>query len=103
MRKTVITAHPKSDRRSRQTHRFMDEVYREMFQLEAGRPGAEMGLCLALLRARVAADRRLGKAEDWSWLKIVCPVCLKMIEDSLGRGGTVASTSQTCCHSRAKI
>jgi hypothetical protein len=33
----------------------MDEVYREMYQLEARHPGAEMGLALALLRAHVAA------------------------------------------------
>jgi len=69
----------------------MDEVYREMYQLEAGRPGAEMGLALALLRARVAADLPSEKYKDWDWLKNVSPICLKMIEDSLDRSGTVAS------------
>ncbi len=69
----------------------MDEVYREMYQLEAGRPGAEMGLALALLRARVAADRESEKSKDWGWLKSVFPICLKMIEESLDRGSTVAS------------
>ncbi len=76
---------------SRRIHRMMDEVYREMYQLEAGRPGAEMGLALALLRARVAADLPLENRKDWEWLKTVSPLCLKMIEDSLHRGGTVAS------------
>ena len=69
---------------------MMDEVYREMYQLEAGRPGAEMGLALALLRARVAADLPAENRKEWKWLKTVSPICLKMIEDSLRRGGTVA-------------
>ena len=75
----------------RRIHRLMDEVYREMYQLESGRPGSEMGLALALIRARVAADRKLENSKDWDWLKSVCPICLKMIEESLNRGSTVAS------------
>lgn len=77
----------------------MDEVYREMYQLEAGRPGAEMALALALLRARVAADRPSEKHKDWNWLKTVCPICLKMIEDSLCRCG--ARVSLPCRSSAA--
>ena len=69
----------------------MDEVYREMYQLEIGRPGAEMGLALALLRARVAADCESKRDKEWDWLKTVCPIGLELIEDSLDRGGTVAS------------
>lgn len=68
---------------SRRIHRVMDEVYREMYLLEAGRPGAEMGLALALLRARVTADRKSEKDKDWNWLKTVSPICLRMIEASL--------------------
>jgi hypothetical protein len=68
----------------------MDEVYREMYLLEAGRPGADIGLALALLRARVAADHQSEKTEDWEWLKAVLPICLAMIEKSLDRGGTVS-------------
>ncbi len=45
-----------------------DEVYRQMFRLETNRPGADLGLALALLRA---------------WLKKVCPICLLMIESSV--------------------
>jgi len=62
-----------------------------MYQLEARHPGAEMGLALALLRAHVAADFSSEKSMDWDWLKNVSPICLKMIEDSLNRSGTVAS------------
>jgi len=68
-----------------------------MFQLEAGHPGKELGLALALLRARVAADVRLEKGEDWSWLKIISPICLKMIEDSLNRRSAAAPGSEPCC------
>ncbi len=67
----------------------MVEVYREMFQLEAMRPGAEMGLALALLRACVAADAAPEKGEDWNWLRSICPFCLTMIEESLTQGGTI--------------
>ncbi|HWG21517.1 MAG TPA: hypothetical protein VG225_13390 [Terracidiphilus sp.] len=65
-----------------------NEVYREMFHLEAMRPGAEMGLALVLLRACVAADAPSERTEDWKWLKPLCPFCLKMIDESLNRGGT---------------
>lgn len=76
---------------SRAVHRLMDEVYREMYQLESGRPGAEMGLALALLRAHVSAGRSSRKGMDWDWLKTVSPICLKMIEESLDCGSAVAS------------
>jgi hypothetical protein len=91
MRRTGTMTHHKSDPGLRRIHRLMDEVYREMYRLEVGRPGAEMGLALALLRARIASDRESEKRNDWEWLKTVCPICLKMIEDSLDRGGAVAS------------
>jgi hypothetical protein len=41
---------------SRRLTHLQDEVYREMLRPEGGRPGAEMGLALALLRAWVATD-----------------------------------------------
>lgn len=63
--------------------RFQDEVYREMFRLEGRRPGAEMGLALALLRAWVAMERMPG--DDREWLRTISPIGLKMIEDSLER------------------
>jgi hypothetical protein len=74
---------------SRSMNRLMDEVYREMFLLEAKHPGAEMGLALALLRAWVAAEASADKARAWNWLTTICPICLKMIEESLNEGGAV--------------
>jgi hypothetical protein len=63
-----------------------DEVYREMLLLEVNRPGSEMGLALALLRAVVQSDS-FSEHEDFvGWLKTVCPLGLHMIEVSLGEG-----------------
>jgi hypothetical protein len=55
-----------------------------MFLLESHRPGAEMGLALALLRAYVHADSLTNPDEMRDWLKTICPIGLHMIEDSLG-------------------
>lgn len=91
MQRTHTMKHRRTSAGTRCVHRMMDAVYREMYQLESGRPGSEMGLALALIRARVAADRKSEKGGDWDWLKSVCPICLKMIEESLDRGSTAAS------------
>ena len=66
-------------------NRLMDEVYRQMFLLEERRPGSEVGLALALLRAWVAADTPREGSEECAWLKKICPVCLEMIEGEAGR------------------
>jgi len=66
-----------------------DEVYRRMFLLEEGRPGAEMGLALALLRAWLAADSKPASDEERDWLKKVPPICLEMIEATLQANGAV--------------
>lgn len=63
--------------------RLQDEVYREMLRLEGRRPGAEMGLALALLRAWVGMEA--VPDGDREWLVRVSPIGLKMIEDSLER------------------
>lgn len=69
---------------TRKMNRLKDEVYREMLLLEVNRPGAEMGLALALLRA-VVRSGSFGDPEDFrKWLKDVCPLGLQMIEESLG-------------------
>lgn len=102
MRKALRIGHPRDGHGARHIHRFMDDVYREMFQLESRHPGAEMGLALALLRARVAADREPRKGSEWTWLKTVCPICLKMIEDSLNQGGTVRTITEPGCTSFKK-
>jgi hypothetical protein len=68
---------------TRRVTRLQDEVYREMFRLEGGLPGAEMGLALALLRAWVAVERL--PEDDREWLRTISPIGLRMIEESLER------------------
>jgi hypothetical protein len=67
--------------------RIKDEVYRQMFRLEESRPGAEIGLALALLRAWLAADSKPAGDEDRDWLKKISSICLEMIEAALEAGG----------------
>ena len=75
---------------SRKSHRLQDAVYREMFLLEAKRPGAEMGLALALLRVMAASNQMANREEIRDWLATICPHCLKMIERSLNEYGACA-------------
>lgn len=63
----------------------MDEVYREMYLLEAGRSGAELDLALALLRAWVATDSKREGTGNREWLSKVSPICVQMIEAALNR------------------
>ncbi len=60
-----------------------DDVYCQMFRLEERRPGSDMGLALALLRAWIATDCNPEAGEDRDWLRKVSPICLQMIEASL--------------------
>ena len=69
---------------ARKMNRLKDEVYREMLLLEMNRPGAEMGLALALLRAIVQSESLRKQEEFEQWLTSVCPLGLQMIEASLG-------------------
>ena len=94
-REIVIMARHENDPKSRQIHRLMDEVYREMFLLEVNRPGAEMGLALALLRAVIQSDSLVEEEEFRGWVKTICPVALQTIEESLKRGCAGCSTSRT--------
>jgi hypothetical protein len=68
---------------SRKASRLQDAVYREMYLLEASKPGAEMGLALALLHAVVESEQTTDHEEIRVWLKSVCPLCLQMIESAL--------------------
>ena len=70
----------------RKMNYLKDEVYREMLLLEVNRPGSEMGLALALLRAIVQSDSFSEQEDFGGWLKTVCPLGLRMIEVSLGEG-----------------
>ena len=69
---------------TRKANHLKDEVYREMLLLEVNRPGAEMGLALALLRAVVQSNCHGDQKELREWLKTVCQLGLRMIETSLG-------------------
>src|SRR5215469_5803786 len=71
---------------ARRMNSLKDEVYREMLLLEMNRPGAEMGLALALLRAIVQSESLQKQEEFEQWLASVCPLGLQMIEASLGEG-----------------
>lgn len=65
---------------SRRCERLKDEVYRQMYRLEAHRPGAELALAIALLRAWIASDTEVDMPQSREWLIKICPICLPMIE-----------------------
>jgi hypothetical protein len=58
-----------------------DEVYRQMFRVEAGRPGAPGQLAVALLRAWMALDSN-ARTADRLWLRKICPLCIALLEAS---------------------
>jgi hypothetical protein len=63
--------------------RIRDEVYRQMFRLEAQRPGAERDLAIALLRAWMTLCSKPQGAKEKPWLTKISPICLQMIESVL--------------------
>jgi hypothetical protein len=65
---------------SHRGNRLKDEVYRQMFLLEEGRGGADIGLALALLRAWAATDTKPEADDPRDWLRRVSPICVQMIE-----------------------
>ena len=77
VRKDTIRSRPPSRNHDEQ---LKDEVYRQMFRLEAGRSGAELDLTIALLRAWLASDSDSGVCKSRQWLKKICPICLLMIK-----------------------
>ena len=60
--------------------KLKDEVYRQMYRLEANRPGADLDLAIALLRGWLAPYPQTECAGLREWLEKVCPICLLMIE-----------------------
>jgi hypothetical protein len=75
-------AKPNTPSRKQAVH-LKDEVYRQMMRLEVGRPGAEMGLAISLVRAWQAAGSQAESSEERDWLKKISPICLQMIETAL--------------------
>jgi hypothetical protein len=73
------TAKPPSSP-SRRYERLKDEAYRQMYRLEASRPGAELALAIALLRAWITSDTEAEMPNSRDWLMKICPICLPMIE-----------------------
>ncbi len=67
---------------SRANHReaLKDEVYRQMFRLEARRPGAEMDLAIAMVRICVALYSARPCPKDLQWLERIGPICISMLE-----------------------
>jgi hypothetical protein len=62
---------------------FKDEVYRQMFRLEAHHPGAETDLAVALLRTFVVAYSAGRSKKERLWFRKICPICLAMIEAAI--------------------
>jgi hypothetical protein len=65
---------------SKWSEHLKDEVYRQMYRLEASRPGAELALAIALLCAWIASYAEAEMPQSREWLKKICPICLTMIE-----------------------
>jgi hypothetical protein len=65
------------------SERLKDEVYRQMYRLEASRPGAEVALAIALLRAWIASGSETEMPQSREWLMKICPICILMIEETL--------------------
>jgi hypothetical protein len=68
--------------RRNQSDDLKDEVYRQMFRLEAGRPGAASQLAVALLRAWIELEGSPKPASGRVWLRKICPICIGLLEAS---------------------
>lgn len=67
---------------ARAADRLKDEVYRQMLRVEAGRSAAQLPLAVALLQAWMTLDNQPSDSEARQWLRRVCPVCLRMIDEA---------------------
>jgi ADP-ribosylglycohydrolase len=74
------------------SERLKDEVYRQMYRLEASRPGAEVALAIALLHAWIASGSEAEMPQSCEWLMKICPICILMMENSL----KVDNTNKQC-------
>ncbi len=68
--------------------RVKGEVYRQMFLLEEGRPGAAIGLAVTLLRAWMDAASKSKGGDENGWLQKVSAICVEMIEASTQSAAT---------------
>ncbi len=87
--KLVRDNSPASNRKAAESSRgdrLKDEVYRQMYLLETHRPGSELKLAIALLRAIIQADMLVDRNEIDGWLKTICPIGLQMLENSSEEG-----------------
>lgn len=80
--------------RQNRNERLKDEVYRQMFRLEEGRAGAEIGLAAALLRAWITAGPEAAGGEEEDWLKKISRICLGLIEASSHASGACSAQSR---------
>jgi hypothetical protein len=78
----------------RRSEPLQDEVYRQMFRLESGRPGAALELAVALLRAWMASGALPRGGEQALWLHKISPICLEMIEATLGGTSSPQTSSR---------
>jgi hypothetical protein len=79
MTKSIAKASGSSSKR---TERLKDEVYRQMYRLEAGSPGADLSLAIALLRAWIASNSGAEIPQEREWLAKISPICLTMVESA---------------------
>jgi hypothetical protein len=76
------------DPRRARGNKLKDEVYRQMFRLEANRPGADLDLAIALLRGWVTPCPEPEQNQLREWLEKVCTICLLVIEAARQREDT---------------
>jgi len=79
-----MTARKTAARSSKPRHdygdKLKDEVYRQMFRLEANRRGADVDLATALLRGWLDSYSKPEAARLLQWLQQISPLCLQMID-----------------------
>jgi len=77
-----MTARKPTSPSNHQDHgnKLKDEVYRQMFRLEANRRGADLDLATTLLRGWLDSYSNPETAKLLEWLKKISPLCLHMIE-----------------------
>jgi hypothetical protein len=85
-----MTARKAATRSSNPRHdhgdELKDEVYRQMFRLEANRRGADLDLATALVRGWLESYSEPEATLLLEWLKKISPLCLQMIEEKQHSG-----------------